>query len=71
MSNFNKKDYDIKYKKELNQKRVYVDVDKEFAERFDNMLRKNNLSRTDIFVPVMEHLISTPEKFIEFLKNFN
>lgn len=70
MNNFNKKDYDIKYKKELNQKRVYVDVDKEFAEQFDNILRKNKLSRTDIFVPAMEHFISAPEKFIAYIKNF-
>ncbi len=56
MNKFIKKDYDIAYKRE-NQKRIYVDVKKEIGEEFDELLKKNNQTRSDILLPVIKDYI--------------
>lgn len=54
--------YKTNYQKEK-LKRIYIDVKKEFGERFDKALAENNLSRSDILVPAIEKFLKNPKKF--------
>lgn len=53
---FDKKSYDINYKKE-NQKRIYIDIPKELGEHFDNELKKQNLTRSDVILPAIKKFL--------------
>lgn len=61
MDKFDKKKYDINYKKE-NQKRIYIDIKKEIGEEFDRLLKENNQTRTDILLPIIKDYIEKMQK---------
>ena len=69
MNKFIKKDYDIAYKRE-NQKRIYVDVKKEIGEEFDELLKKNNQTRSDILLPVIKDYIEKNARWYSHFLNF-
>ncbi len=61
MDKFDKKKYDINYKKE-NQKRIYIDIKKEIGEEFDRLLKENNQTRMDILLPAIKEYIEKMQK---------
>lgn len=59
---FNKKNYDIQFKKTLDQKRIYIDIDREIGEEFDMLLKSNNHTRMSVLFPVILDYIKKNKK---------
>ncbi len=49
-------EYKTKYQKEK-LKRIYIDIPKELGEAFDNKLKEQNLSRSDILLPEIKKFL--------------
>ena len=54
--------YKTNYQKD-NLKRIYIDIKKEIGEEFDLTLKKYNLNRSDILLPVIKDFLKNPKKF--------